>query len=69
MGNNSENIYAEFFLLFEFSKLNSFSTKHIIDILSSYFFFQSEKYNLFDVFNVGNVVAHGVFVGKLDSNK
>ena len=33
MGNNSENIYAEFVLSFEFTTPNHFSTKHIIDII------------------------------------
>ena len=33
MGNISENINAEFFLSFEFTTPNHFSTKHIIDIM------------------------------------
>ena len=33
MGNNSENINAEFFLIIWITAPNHFSTKHIIDIM------------------------------------
>ena len=72
MGNNSENIYADFFRLFEFTTPNHFSTKHILDIiiivypLVNYFKvkeYYALNYFIFDVFSwVKNVVDRMVFL-------